>query len=238
MSLFTRKYALAAAVSLALLGAGGQAAAAELTSTVTVANEYDFRGISQSAKDPALQFSVDFATDNGFSAGVWASNINYGPDTDEDRELDLYAGWSKSITEDLSVEVGGVYYTYFGSGAFDYPEYFVGGAFKGLSGKLWYTDNYSNSGLNGWYVEANYEHELPKGFSLALHAGHSRGGYWGGNLYKDYSIGVSRSFGPIDATVKYAIVDNKQGFTVRDDVFNNESRLLFQVSTTFPWSKD
>ncbi|MEY4378066.1 MAG: hypothetical protein RJB26_2616 [Pseudomonadota bacterium] len=238
MSVSTRKYALAAAVSLALLGVAGQAAASELTATVTAANEYDFRGISQSGKDPALQMSLDFATDSGFAAGVWASNIDYGPDASEDREVDFILGYSKEILPDLSLDVGGVYYTYYGDGSFDYPEYYVGGTWKGLSGKLWYTDNYSNSGLNGWYVEVNYEHELPKGFTLGLHGGHSRGGYWGGNLYKDYSVGVSRSFGPIEASVKYAIVDNKSGFTVRDNVFNNESRVLFQISTTFPWSKD
>ena len=172
-----RKTALAVAATLGLSAVAAQAAAEDLSATFTLANEYDFRGISQSAKKPAAQFSLDFATDNGFAAGVWMSNIDYGPDSSEDREIDLSLGYSKEILPDLSLDVGGVYYTYYGDGSFDYPEYYVGGTWKGLSGKLWYTDNYSNSGLNGWYVELNYEHELPKGFTLALHGGHSRGDY-------------------------------------------------------------
>ena len=83
-----------------------EAAAAHLTSTFTLANEYDFRGISQSGKKPAAQFSLDFASDNGFAASVWMSNIDYGPDASEDREIDLSLGYSKEILPDLSLDVG------------------------------------------------------------------------------------------------------------------------------------
>lgn len=244
MSLSIRKYTLAAAVSLALLGAAGQAAAAELTATATVANEYDFRGISQSAKDPAAQFSVDFATDNGFTAGAWLSNIDYGPDSSEDRELDLYAGWTKAINDDLSFTVNAVYYTYFGDGDFDYPEYNVGLNYKGLSTKLWFSDTYAKSGDSAYYLEAAYAHELPAGFTLTAHVGFSRGDYWKNAVagvnseYDDYTLGVSRAFGPINAAVKYSVVSTDAAARTRDRVFNNENRILFQVSTTFPWSKD
>ncbi len=244
MSFSTRKVALAAAVSFALLTAAGQAAASELTATVTAANEYDFRGISQSAKDPALQMSLDLATDSGFSGGVWASNIDYGPDASEDRELDIYAGWTKAINDDLSFTVNAVYYTYFGDGDFDYPEYNVGLNYKGLSTKLWYSNTYAKSGDSAYYLEAAYAHELPAGFTLTAHVGFSRGDYWKNAVegvngeYDDYTLGVSRSFGPITAALKYSVVSTDAAARTHDRVFNNENRVLFQIATTFPWSKD
>ncbi len=50
------------------LMAGGMVALAgvanaEVSATVTAASDYDFRGYSQTAKDPAIQASVDYAHD-------------------------------------------------------------------------------------------------------------------------------------------------------------------------------
>ena len=47
--------------ALGLLAAAG-AANAEVSATVTATNDYDFRGNSQSARDPALQASVESAS--------------------------------------------------------------------------------------------------------------------------------------------------------------------------------
>ncbi len=244
MSLSLRKPAIAVAMAFALLGAAGQAAASDLTATLTAANEYDFRGISQSAKDPAIQLSLDLATESGFSGGVWASNIDYGPDSSEDREVDLYAGYTKAINDDLSFTVNAVYYTYYGGGSFDYPEYNVGLNYKSLSTKLWYSNTYGNSGNSAYYLEAAYSHELPAGFSVTAHVGFSRGDYWkkaveGVNSeYDDYTLGVSHAFGPVTASVKYSVVSTDAGARTRSRAFNNENRILFQVATTFPWKKD
>ena len=58
-------------VLVALLGVAG-AAQAQFSSTVTAVSDYDFRGVSLSAKDPALQASLDYAFgETGFSVGAW-----------------------------------------------------------------------------------------------------------------------------------------------------------------------
>ena len=72
-----------------------------LTGTVTAVSDYDFRGISLSAKDPALQGSIDWAAANGFYVGAWASNIDYGPGVDGDIEVDLYAGFAGEVVQGL-----------------------------------------------------------------------------------------------------------------------------------------
>src|SRR3954453_1779900 len=74
--------------ALGLLAAAG-AANAGGSSTWTATNDYDFRGTTQSAKDPALQASLDYAHDSGWYAGAWASNVDFGT-SDPDLELDVY----------------------------------------------------------------------------------------------------------------------------------------------------
>ena len=73
------------------------ASADGFSSTVTGVSDYDFRGVSLSATDPALQASVDFAADSGFYAGAWVSNIDYGSAIDGDIELDLYGGLGRRV---------------------------------------------------------------------------------------------------------------------------------------------
>ena len=88
---------------------------AQFSSTWTVVSDYDFRGVSQSAKDPALQGSADYAFgDSGFSVGAWASNVDFSP-FDGDIELDLYANYAGKINDTFSWTAGLTYYSYPGS---------------------------------------------------------------------------------------------------------------------------
>ncbi len=67
------------AIAAGLLLATG-AVQAQVTGTVTAVSDYDFRGVSLSGTDPALQGSVDWANESGFYAGLWASSsLDFGP---------------------------------------------------------------------------------------------------------------------------------------------------------------
>src|SRR5262245_47236114 len=95
-----------------LLGVAG-AAHAGVTSTWTAVSDYDFRGISQSNQEPALQASVDYAHDSGWYIGAWASNIDFGIDEassgidDPKIETDFYTGFTKTLESGFSYDVGG-----------------------------------------------------------------------------------------------------------------------------------
>ena len=115
-----------------VLMASAAAAHAEFSGTISLVSDYDFRGISLSADDPALQGSIDWAADNGFYLGAWASNIDYGREYDGDIELDLYGGYAGEAGA-LGYDVGIVWYTYPDSSSSgnkskikDYPEIWVG----------------------------------------------------------------------------------------------------------------
>ena len=63
--------------ALAILATASMAHA-DLSGTLTAVSDYDFRGVTQTAQDPALQGSIDWAAESGFYVGAWASNIDFG----------------------------------------------------------------------------------------------------------------------------------------------------------------
>ncbi len=240
------------AIAAAMLFVTG-AAHAGPSGTVTATGDYDFRGISQSATDPALQGSIDWAHNSGFYLGAWGSNVDFGDCCDEGIEVDLYTGFSQSLESGFSWNLGFVYYLYPGGSYQDafgvnedlhYREASLGAGFKNFSAKFWYSDDFANfedvtgQSASAWYLEANYTIPLPQDFAIGLHAGKSDGDYWGDFDYLDYSASVSKALGPFNLALKYVYPDVEDGAEITVDPFNNEDRLIFSVATTFPWSSD
>lgn len=232
---------LSQGVAAVLLMSFGAAAHAELTGTVGVVSDYDFRGISLSAKDPALQGSIDWSAESGFYLGAWASNIDYGPGVDGDIELDLIAGFAGETEGGLGWDVGLVWYVYPGADDIDdYPELYAGLSYKWFDVKQWYSNDVGGTDLDGFYTEANAGFELPAGFGLSLHLGYNYGDAFDDTEYLDYSIGVGYTLGNFDLELKYVDNDLSSGDFLYEtgDVFNSEGRVIFGVSTTFPWGKE
>jgi uncharacterized protein (TIGR02001 family) len=221
---------------LASLGVAGMTQAG-VTATVTGVSDYDFRGYTQTARDPALQGSVDWSGDYGLSAGAWASSsLDFGPGTDANVELDLYAGWAGGSENGPQYSLGAVWYTYPGANDFNYPEISAGIGYKSISGKLWYSWDEASSNLSAWYIEGNYTYPLPDDFGLTVHAGYSFGDYWKSfdGEYFDWAVGVTRSFGHFDTALKF-IDGSNAVYDHSSDIFSAKAKVVFSVSTTFPW---
>ena len=178
-----------------VLAASG-AANAQVSSTVTATSDYDYRGITQTGLDPALQVSLDYAFgESGFAIGAWGSNVDFGPGTDSDLELDLYLSYTKELENGFNWNVGYVQYTYPSSDdKIEYGEYSFGLGFNNFSAKLWWSDDFLNSGDSALYTEVNYSQPLPAEFALNFHVGRSSGPYWGPEDYTDWSVGVSKTW--------------------------------------------
>ena len=234
-----------AAVALSL---AAMAAQAEVTGTVTATSDYDFRGITQTAKGPALQGSLDYSHASGFYIGAWGSNVDFGDCCDENVEIDIYTGFRGGDT--LTYDVGAIYYTYPGADDIDFPEIYASLGWKWLSGKIWYSDDFGNSGSSAQYYEANGSWELPKNFGATAHVGYSDGSYWSGSEYTDWAVGVTYGLGNFTLGLKYVdgsdladLDDFCRGLEggcrgVDRDVFSTDARVIFSVSTTFPWAKE
>jgi len=235
---------------LAALGllAAATAANAEVSSTWTLTNDYDFRGITQSAKDPAVQASLDYAHESGWYIGGWASNVDFcGDDADPDcldpsYELDLYTGFSGGEEGGLGWDVGLVYYTYEESDL-NYPEIYGKLNYGMFSGALFYSNDYVNSSESAEYISGDVNVPLQSNFSITAHAGYSFGAFWDqgeGSDYLDWSVGVGYTAGNFELALKWVDTTLEEGdfAFVKDDVFNSEGRVVFSIATTFPWKKE
>ena len=249
-----------AALFIGLLGVAG-ATQAGVTSTWTATSDYDFRGITQSAGDPALQASIDYAHPSGWYIGAWASNIKFGVDesasglSDPKIETDVYTGFTKTLESGLSYDVGGVFYGYPEESTFNYFELYAGVGFTAKSGmsikgKLFYSPDFGGDATPGntsaEYLSADASFPLPQNFSITAHAGYSFGNYWDsflkdaalGDKYFDYSVGVGYTAGKFSLSLKWIDgSDLKESDGTPHDFFSSEGRAVFSVATTFPWGE-
>lgn len=223
---------------------------AQFSSTWTAVSDYDFRGYSQSAKDPALQASADYAFgESGLSIGAWASNVDFSP-FDGDIELDLYANYVGTINDTFSWTAGITRYMYPGSDSVDlgedgelaslgeYFEGYVGFNAGNFSAKQWYSNDFYESGESAQYTEINYTQPFGDAFSLAFHAGYSWGDYWSDLVDQeivDYAVQANYTFSNFTAFAKFTGTDASGVYKVTGDVGNNEPRVLVGIMTTFPW---
>lgn len=145
--------------ALVVIGAAGAARSQEVAGNVALTSDYVFRGVSQTQENPAISAGVD-ATFGSFYAGGWASNVDFGDDTDA--EVDLYGGWRSELSG-WAVDLGGVAYLYAGQpdGAdYDYVELkaaasrAVGPATLGVAA-YWSPDFFGASEDEATYLEAN-----------------------------------------------------------------------------------
>ena len=214
---------------------------AQFSSTWTAVSDYDFRGWSQSAKNPALQASADYNVgETGFSFGAWASNVDF--DNDEDAELDFYGNYALKINDTFSFTAGGTWYDYpLGNDLSGYAEFYIGINAGNFSMKQWYSDNFYDLGDGALYTEVNYTQPIGEQFSLAFHLGDSWGDYWdgaGGALF-DYAVQANYTAGNFTIFAKFTGTNasNSDGNKIKGDVGNNEPRGLIGVMTTLPWGK-
>ena len=201
-----------ATVILALLGIAD--AQAGTSGNVSLTSDYVFRGVSQSNQEPALQGGVEYAADNGFYIGSWGSSISWLSDLSSSAapissnvELDLYGGYRGKFGEAVSYDVGALYYWYPG----DFPSGFnsadtleiYAGISVAASDKLSLGAKYSHAvtDLFGYtdssgsgYLDLNATLALDGGWSVAAHAGKQWISHNTAFAYRDWKLGITRSF--------------------------------------------
>ena len=133
------------------------AVSADWSATFTLASDYLFNGVSQTDEDPALQGSIDWAGDEGWYAGTWASNVDFGDGTDI--ELDFYAGYFQDLGNGLSLDLGIAQYTYHGTGASsdgNYAEAYAALGVNSTEFKAWYAWDYFGTDAGHYILMVNH----------------------------------------------------------------------------------
>lgn len=131
------------------------------TGNLTVANDYRFRGLSQTFRQPTVQGGIDYSHASGIYLGTWMSNVSgLSYPNGAGLEMDLYGGYKASIG-DVGLDVGYLKYYYPGAECsvatcpakpgFDNQEVYIAASYK------WVTLKYSHAisdyfGLNNTQV--------------------------------------------------------------------------------------
>lgn len=224
-----------------VLLASASIAQAEITGNASVVSDYNWRGITQTAGDPAIQGGIDYAHDSGFYAGAWGSNVDFGDCCDENVEADLYFGWSGGET--LVWNAGLIYYLYPGADSLNYPEIYASLGWEWLTGKISYSNDFGNYGESAFYLEGNAAYELPANFGVKAHLGYSDGdgveAAYGEDSYFDWSVGVTYELGNFTLGLTYADGSDLKGLDgTPDDISTSEGVAIFSIATAFPWSNE
>ncbi|MBL8511895.1 MAG: hypothetical protein JNM52_09645 [Betaproteobacteria bacterium] len=133
---FLDRYRPLTGITLLLLGGIASQARAEtaaeapantFATKISVYSEYEYRGITQTSENPALQLNLDYTHSSGFYLGFFASNIQWlkdtakaaGASTNAQVELDFFGGYRRELVKDLTLDVGYLRYEYPQSGIFN-----------------------------------------------------------------------------------------------------------------------
>ena len=218
---------------------------AAVTSTLTAATDYNLRGISQNAKGPVLQASLEVSGESGLYLGAFLSSVSFDGQklgTEYFRlERDVYAGYRLKASDAVSLDFGGKFYTY-NSNALNHGEVYAALTYKSfVKGSAYYSPNFinGNSAISkpAYGVALDASKDLPANFSLLAHAGYNTGEYWTDSAFKgayiDYSVGAGYKMGNFNWALQY--VDTAKGTKVAADEMNSSSRMVLSVTTKLPW---
>ena len=220
------------ALALSLL-ATGAASAGEFSGDITVVSDYVFRGVSQSDEDPAVQAGLSYTFDSGFYLGTWASQVDFGSETDF--EVDLFAGYGFTLSDTVAADIQVLRYVYPDEGGLNYYELIGSLTFnEALTATVGYSDDIYNSGRDGYYFGAAYDFGLPNEFTLSPSIGYSSFSSGvlddGSTDYMDWGLALSRDFGPISTTLAYTDT-NSEGEELFGDLA--KSRVYLSVGYGF-----
>ncbi len=151
--------------------------------SATIASQYIWRGFDLNQEDPALQGDFVISHDSGFSLGVWGSNYDFG--SDDGVEVDWFANYATSLTDQVSIEVGVTEYTFSGDSDSS-TEYYFSVNFSYLT-----IAYYDDTDLDTNYLSVDLEFELVDNITLALHAGDNDPD--NGESNNDYAVGINYS---------------------------------------------
>jgi uncharacterized protein (TIGR02001 family) len=207
---------------------------AQWSSTITVANDYLFNGVSQTDEKSALQAGLTWSSDTGFYLGSWSSNVGLAGSADI--EVDAYIGYFHKFANTLAVDVAISRYSYYGknnSEGLNYSELALKWNFVNTDLNFWYAWDYFGTGARHYIMMLNHTVAVNDDFSVLLGVDKStsldiNNWQWQPND-KDYI------HGQITALFTYQGFDLSLGIQATDLDSYDDTKLLLTLSKSFSW---
>jgi len=214
-------------------------ARAQVAASVGLESQYRFRGHSVSAGRPVA--TVDIGYDD--KSGVYLAGSGTFVLTGDDPGLLVVQGdigFAKRVSPRLTIDAGVTHARYTTRRGIDQPihytELYVGVIHGGFSSRLYYSPDYYAAGVGTLYGEANLAVQPHKDWTLQGHVGKlgyvaNRPRYADPSGQYDWSLGVSRRLGRVDAHV--AISGGGPGRDYYYGAFHDRTVVTAGVSCSF-----
>ena len=217
--------AVSAAILMGIYGGAAAQAEGEWSGNVALTTDYVWRGVTQSSGDLAIQGGFDY--ENGlFYAGTWASNVDFGDDTDTNVEIDFYGGLAGELDNGLGWDVGAIYYVYPDDSDSDLEFVEIYG---GLS--YGFTEQFGVGGSVNWdpdnenvFVEANAAYTFNEYLSVDAQVGNYS--FDDGEDYTMFAVGASTSYKGFGLDFRYWSNDIDTDGLVENDADLLDDRFL------------
>ena len=187
------------------------APAPSLTTNVTLASNYVFRGLTQTNNKPAIQGGMDYAHASGFYAGTWLSNISWFTDQNSGVKSAPQALSAPTAAQNTPPFQTGYVNGKFNQASLEWDFY---GGYKGSFAKDWTYD----AGLVRYYYPGVYDntgaYRNPSTTEIYGAVGYKWATLKYSKAVSTYTFGVNESKGAdyIDLSAAVALADS--GFKV------------------------
>jgi uncharacterized protein (TIGR02001 family) len=244
-----KHWKLALAASAAMAAMAGSAMADDIKPSIVfnagIANEYSFRGLSQTRKDVQVFGGAD-VTAGKFYVGTWVSNVDFNNGTDA--EVDLYGGVKPTLGP-VSLDLGVIAYLYPGQPSGPGTENYV--EFKGaasvaigkatLGGVIYHSPQFAYKTGHATYIEGNVSVPIVGGLSASGAVGHQflqSSKNFGFSGYTTYNVGLTYAFNShLSLDARYIGNDHDAKLfygTSRSQAFNARNKFVATLKVTFP----
>lgn len=205
-----------------------------------LANDYIWRGQSQTNGATALQGSLNISHESGAYLGVWASNVDddtfTGNKGGANAEINYYVGYAGQLTETLGYDLSWISYDYPGASTWNYEEWKLSLSAHGFT----LTTKYAYDSDIALYVLGSYKYQLPYGVMLGASYGFSNyktaiDGANGDEKYKDWSLSLTKNIASVDFSVTYSDtdMDNAECYNQTGHQSRCDGTLTMAISKTF-----
>ena len=166
-------------------------ALAQVSGSASLLSDYRFRGVSLSDEKPAVQLGLAYDDPSGIYGGVFASSTAFRFTSGRGLQLVSYLGYAHRLPSGAAWEAGAEYASFTTPNGWDYPEAYVGAAWRDVSARSYYAPRYFGVDSDTLYAELNATRPLVAGMQLLAHAGLLR--YTTREFYPGYVEYVRRS---------------------------------------------
>jgi len=198
-----------AAIAFAATAQAQETSVGTFSGSVALTSDYVFRGYSQSDEHPAFQPGLNWTTESGFHANIWASNIDFNDGGDADIEADFTAGFAGAVDK-FSYDIGAIYYAYPGTKKKSNYNYWEGyttfgydtGTVK-LNGSLFYSPDFFGGLDDAWAVQGGFSVPMMEGLVFDAQLGKQLLKKTKGSDYTYWNAGLTYSLSFADVGIRY-----------------------------------